>query len=198
MGRHVHDHDAGAGLISVEDARTRVLDAVAVLPPLQLPLTDAYGCVAAEPLVSAVDLPEFASSGMDGFALRAADVADASPDAPAHLKVVGRARIGQRPDATVSIGEAIAIATGAPIPAGADTIVPIENAEEDSGLVRVFEAAAEGRHIRPRGEDVRVGDVLVQAGKRLGAPEIGLLANAGVPHPLEHPRPREIVISTGD
>ena len=198
MGRHLHDHDAGEDLVSVEEARARVLDAIVALPPLQLPLADAYGCVAAEDLVSAVDLPEFASSGMDGFAVRAADVLGASPERPAHLKVVGRARIGIRPDATVSIGEAVQIATGAPIPAGADTIVPIENAEEDSGLVRIFEAALAGRHIRPRAEDVRIGDVLVHAGKRLGAPELGLLGNAGVPHPLVHPRPRVVVISTGD
>ncbi|MEX0983511.1 MAG: gephyrin-like molybdotransferase Glp [Actinomycetota bacterium] len=198
MGRYVHDHDSGEGLISVEEARERVLSAIESLPPLQLPLTDAYGCVVAHDMVSAVDLPEFASSGMDGFAVRAADILGAAPSAAADLKIVGRSMIGHRPDVTVGVGEAVAIATGAPIPAGADTIVPIENAEEDSGIVRVFEAAGEGRHIRPRGEDVREGDVLVPRGKRLGAPEIGLLANAGVPHPLVHPRPRVIVISTGD
>ena len=197
-GRALHDHDAGDGLLGVDEARERVLGAIVPLRPLELPLTDAYGCVAAQDLVSTVDLPEFASSGMDGFALRAADVVGASPAAPAHLKVVGRSLIGRRPEATVEIGEAVAIATGAPIPAGADAVVPIENAEEDSGLVRVFEAAAAGRHVRPRGEDVREGDVLVGAGKRLGSPELGLLANAGVPHPLVHPRPRVIVISTGD
>src|SRR5580765_1001735 len=125
------------------------------LRPLQLPLTDAYGCVAAEDIFSAVDLPEFASSAMDGFALRASDVADASATDPAELKVVGHAMIGQRPEATVGMGEAVAIATGAPIPAGADAVVPIENAEpRDDDLVRVFDAIEEGRHIRPRGEDV--------------------------------------------
>ena len=198
MGRTVHDHDSGEGLVPVDEARERVLSKIEPLPPLQLPLTDAYGCVAARDLVSAVDLPEFASSGMDGFAVRSADVTGAGPASPAELKVVGRAMIGHRHEATVGIGEAVVIATGAPIPAGADTIVPIENAEEDAGLVRVFAPAEEGHHIRPRGEDVREGDVLVAAGKRLGAPEVGLLANAGVPHPLVHPRPRVIVISTGD
>jgi molybdenum cofactor synthesis domain-containing protein len=198
MARTVHDHDDGDGLVPVDEARERVLSAISPLPPLALPLTDAYGCVVVEDQISRVDLPAFASSGMDGFAVRAADVAAAAPETPVELKVVGRALIGHRPDATVGAGEAVAIATGAPIPAGADAIVPIENAERDGDLVRLFEAPGEGRHVRPRGEDVREGDVLVPAGKRLGAPEMGLLANAGVPHPLVRPRPRVIVLSTGD
>ncbi len=175
-----------------------MLSQIQPLPPIELPLTDAYGCVTAADVAAAVDLPEFASSGMDGYALRAADVTDASPEQPAELKVVGRAMIGQHPEATVGMGEAVKIATGAPIPGGADAVVPVENTEGEDGLVRVFEAVDEGRHVRRQGEDVRIGDVLVPAGKRIGAPEIGLLANAGVPHPLVHPRPRVIVFSTGD
>src|SRR5512132_3255927 len=195
--RHAHDHDAAEGLVPLDEARERVLSRIETLRPLQLPLTDAYGCVAAEDIFSAVDLPEFASSAMDGFALRASDVAEASVSNPAELKVVGHAMIGQRPEATVGMGEAVAIATGAPIPAGADAVVPTENTDaRDHDLVQVFEAVAEGRHVRPRGEDVHEGDVLVPAGKRLSAGELGLLANAGVPHPLVHPRPRVIVLST--
>jgi molybdopterin molybdotransferase len=197
--RHVHDHDSAEGLIPLDEARERVLSRIDPLPPIELPLTDAYGCVAAADVVSKVDLPEFASSAMDGFAVRASDVVGATPAAASELKVVGRALIGQRPEATVGMGEAVAIATGAPIPAGADAVVAKENTDaRDHDLVRVFEAVAEGRHIRPRGEDVREGDVLVPAGKRLSAGELGLLANAGVPHPLVHPRPRVIVLSTGD
>jgi molybdopterin molybdotransferase len=198
MARTVHDHDSAEGLLPVDEARERVLSQVHPLPPIELPLTDAYGCVAAGDVTAEIDLPEFASSAMDGYAVRASDVAEASPEHPAELKVVGKAMIGQRPDATVGMGEAVKIATGAPIPAGADAIVPIENAEGDDDLVQLFLAAEPGRHVRPRGEDVQQGDVLVPAGKRLGAPEIGLLANAGVPHPLVHPRPRVIVFSTGD
>jgi len=198
MPRAIHDHDSADGLVPLDVAREAVLSQIHPLPPLELPLTDAYGCVTAAAVTAAVDLPEFASSGMDGYAVRAVDVADASPDAPAELKVVGRAMIGQRPDATVGIGEAMKIATGAPIPGGADAVIPVENTEASGDLVRVFDTAAAGRHVRPQGEDVRVGDVLVAAGKRIGAPEIGLLANAGVPHPLVHPRPRVIVFSTGD
>jgi molybdopterin molybdotransferase len=197
--RRVHDHDSAEGLVPLEEARERVLSRIEPLPPLELPLTDAYGCVAAADIVSRIDLPEFASSAMDGFAVRASDVVGATPANPTELKVVGRAVIGQRPEATVGMGEAVAIATGAPIPAGADAIVAKENTDaRDDDLVRVFEAVAEGRHVRPRGEDVHEGDVLVPAGKRLSAGELGLLANAGVPHPLVHPRPRVIVLSTGD
>src|SRR5438034_2028489 len=198
--RHVHDHDSAEGLIPLEEARERVLSQIEPLPPLELPLTDAYGCVAAADIVSTVDLPEFASSAMDGFAVRASDIVGATTANPTELKIVGRATIGQQPEATVGMGEAVAIATGAPIPAGADAVVPRENADDgdDGDLVRVFEAVPEARHVRPRGEDVREGDLLVPAGKRLSAGELGLLANAGVPHPLVHPRPRVIVLSTGD
>jgi molybdopterin molybdotransferase len=195
---HVHDHDSAEGLISVEEARGRVLSAVAPLAPLQLPLTDAHGCVVAEEIVATVSLPEFASSGMDGFAVRAADVAEATPENPTELKLVGRAMIGHRPEATVGGGEAVQIATGAPIPAGADCIVPVENSRVQDEIVQLFEAAAQGRHIRPAGEDVKDGSVLVEAGKRLGSPELGLLANAGHAMPLVHPRPRVVVLSTGD
>lgn len=196
--RPAHDHDSGEGLLPVEDVRERVLAKIEPLPPLELPLTDASGCVVAADVLSEVDLPEFASSAMDGYAVRAADLRDAAPDDPIELKVVGRALIGQRPEATVGIGEAVQIATGAPIPAGADAIIPIEDIEGGGDRVRTFGPVAEGRHVRPRGEDVKQGDVLVPKGKRLGAPELGLLANAGVPHPLVHPRPRVIVLSTGD
>ena len=194
----VHDHDSAEGLISVEEARARVLDAVAPLAPLQLALTEAHGCVSAEDVVATESLPAFASSAMDGFAVRASDVAGATPQSPAELKIVGRALIGYRPETTVGGGEAMAIATGAPIPSGADTIVPIENAEVHDEIVRLVEAALAGRHVRPVGEDVTEGTVLVERGKRLGGPELGLLANAGHPTPLVHPRPRVIVLSTGD
>ena len=144
------------------------------------------------------DLPEFASSAMDGFAVRASDISGATPGSPVELKIVGRAMIGRRPEAVVGGGEAVRIATGAPIPAGADTVVPIENAEPGGEMVQIFDAPVAGKHVRPAGEDVKDGQVLVPAGKRLGPPELGLLANAGFPHPIVHRCPRVIVLSTGD
>jgi molybdopterin molybdotransferase len=196
---HVHDHDSPEGLVSVEDARNRVLSQVQPLAPLQLPLTDAHGCVVAQDVLATHDLPEFASSAMDGFAARASDLAGATPSHPRELKIVGRALIGHEPEGTVGAGEAMHIATGAPVPAGADVIVPIENAKvEGDELVRLLDGPTPGAHVRPRGEDVREGDVLIPVGKRLGAPELGLLASAGQPTPLVHPRPRVVVLSTGD
>jgi molybdopterin molybdotransferase len=196
---HLHDHDSPEGLLPVEDARERVLSRIQPLAPLQLPLTDAFGCVVAEDVLATHDLPEFASSAMDGFAVRASDVAGATPAQPRELKIVGRALIGHEPEGTVGAGETMHIATGAPVPAGADVIVPIENADiEGDELVRLLDGPAPGAHVRPRGEDVREGDVLIPVGKRLGAPELGLLASAGQPTPLVHPRPRVVVLSTGD
>jgi molybdopterin molybdotransferase len=195
---HVHDHDSGEGLIAVDDARERVLGQIKPLQPLELPLTEAYGCVLAKSLVAERDIPDFASSAMDGFAVRSSEVADASPTSPVELRVVGRAMIGERPEGTVGGGEAFAIATGAPVPAGADMIVPVENTEVTDGFVRILSGSAAGKHVRPSGEDVRAGETLVQAGRRLQAPELGLLATAGFSHPAVHPRPRVVILSTGD
>ena len=142
--RHVHDHDDVAGLLSVEDARRNVLSEIHPLAPLQLPLTEAFGCVIAEDIVADRDLPEFASSAMDGFAVRSSDVRGATPTSPVELKIVGSARIGRRPDAVVGGGEAVRIATGAPIPAGADTIVPIENAEPGGEMATIFDGPPPG------------------------------------------------------
>jgi molybdopterin molybdotransferase len=189
---HVHDHDSGEGLVPVDEARERVLATIKPLQPLALPLTEAYGCVLAESLTAERDLPDFASSAMDGFAVRSSEVAPATPSSPVELRIVGRSMIGERPEGTVGGGEAFAIATGAPVPAGADTIVPIENSEAVEGRVRVFAGSAQGKHIRPSGEDVRAGETLVQVGRRLQAPELGLLATAGFAHPLVHPRPRVV------
>lgn len=193
-----HEHGAAEGLVPVEEARERILAEVAPLQPLELPLQEAEGCVLAADLVAEADIPDFASSAMDGFAVRSSDVAQAGEGTPVELRIVGRALIGRRPEATVGGGEAVRIATGAPIPAGADAVVPIEDCEVVGDRVRVLRAVPEGKHIRPAGEDVRAGEVLLRAGRRLGAPELGLLATAGFSHPPVHPRPRVVVLSTGD
>ncbi|HEY7280622.1 MAG TPA: gephyrin-like molybdotransferase Glp [Actinomycetota bacterium] len=195
---HDHDHGPATGLISVEEARERILSAIQPLAPIELPLQEASGCVVATGTVAEGHLPEFSSSAMDGYAARSHDVAGASEDEPVTLRVVGLARIGRRPDATVGGGEAVRIDTGAPVPAGADCVVPIEYTEAAGDRVRVRQPFAEGRNVRPAGEDVRAGDVLVPAGRRLTGAELGLLALSGHPQVAAHPRPRVIVLSTGD
>jgi molybdopterin molybdotransferase len=194
---HLHDHPS-MGLIPVDEARARLLDRIQPLAPIELPLQEAYGCVAAEDVSSRIGLPEFSSSAMDGYACRSADLATATPEVHVELRVAGRARIGQRPDATVGGHEAVRIDTGAPIPAGADCVVPIEHTESRANKVWVRQAVPEGRHVRPAGEDVRAGEVIVPEGRRLSAAELGLLASAGHAQVLAHPRPRVVVISTGD
>jgi molybdopterin molybdotransferase len=195
---HVHEHDDGEGLVPVDEARERVLSKIKPLQPLELPLTEAYGCVLAADVVAQQDLPAFASSAMDGFAVRSSEVLGATAASPVELRVVGKALIGRRPEGTVGGGEAMQIATGAPIPAGADTVVPIESCEPAGTRVRILAGTPEGRHIRPAGEDVKAGEALVPGGRRLQGPELGLLATAGVSHPLVRPRPRVVVLSTGD
>lgn len=183
---------------SVEEVRASILDRVQPIAPIDLHLQDAYGCVLAEDVVSESDLPAFASSGMDGFAVRASDVAAASAQTPVLLRIAGRAAVGRTPDATVGGGEAVRVATGAPVPSGADAIVPIESCALDGDAVRILRSFAEGSFIRPAGQDVRAGQLLIPGGRRLGAPELGLLASAGRSSVLVHPRPRVVVLSTGD
>jgi molybdopterin molybdotransferase len=185
-------------MLPVEEARERILSKIRPLAPIELPIQEAFGCVLAAEVLAETDMPEFSSSAMDGFAVRSNDVSRAGPDRPVELRVVGRAMIGRHPDSTVGWNEAVRIATGAPIPAGADCVVPIEHCTVEGDAVRVLQPSEAGRHIRPAGEDVRAGDVLVPTGRRLSGPELGLLAAAGRPRVLAHPRPRVIVLSTGD
>lgn len=185
-------------MIPVEVARERVLAAIDPLPPLQQPLAEAAGCVLAEELQADGDLPAFPSSAMDGFAVRADDTAAAQSDAPSFLTITGRSVMGRRPDVTVGPGQAARIATGAPVPAGADAVVAIEDCHATDDTLQVLAPVPRGKHVRPAGEDVRTGDLLVPAGRRLQGPELGLLAAAGFGRVPVHPRPRVVIVSTGD
>jgi molybdopterin molybdotransferase len=193
--KHAHTSN---DLRSVAEVRQSILDRVAPLAPIELPLPEAFGCVLASDVVAELDIPTFASSAMDGFAARAADVALATPDRPSPLRIVGRAPVGRHADVTVGQGEAVRIATGAPVPAGADCVVPIEYAVVQGETVLVLGSFRDGQHVRPAGEDVTAGTVLVPAGRRIAAPELGLLASSGHASVLVHPRPRVVVLSTGD
>jgi molybdopterin molybdotransferase len=182
---------------SVEEARDRILGAIKLPAPIELPLPEAHGCVLAVDVAAEYDVPAFSSSEADGFAVRSADVHLATPDAPVGLRVVGESLGGRPPDATVGWGEAVRVAPGAPLPAGADCVVPLDRVHPEGGMLAVVGPAAEGEHIRPAGRDVRAGEVLIPAGRRLGAPELAVLATVGHAAPLAYPKLRVAVLSIG-
>jgi molybdopterin molybdotransferase len=146
---------------------------------------------------SAVALPGFDNSAMDGYAVVHADVAPASSDHPVHLPVVGEIGAGQASLLAISPGTAVKIMTGAPVPAGADTVVPYEWTDRGVAQVVISQAPERGQHVRPRGEDVAEGDLLVEEGTVLGPRQIGLLAAVGRPSVRSRPRPRVVIFSTG-
>jgi molybdenum cofactor synthesis domain-containing protein len=195
---HHLDHDTGAPLVPFEEARAAMLGGIEALRPRALSLGEALGCVLAEPVASPIDLPPFTSSAMDGFAVRAADVANASPERPVALGISGRVEMGRPADVAVERGGAVAVPTGGVVPEGADAVVPIERCAVRGDRVLVGEAVPEGRFVRPAGQDVRAGDELLGAGRRLAPGDIGLLASAGVAEVRAVPRARVAVVSTGD
>jgi molybdopterin molybdotransferase len=184
-------------LVSVEEHRDRILAAIEPLPAFDQPLMEAFGLTAAEDVRSAVALPGFDNSAMDGYAVVHSDVASASDDNPVHLPVVGEIGAGQASLLAMSPGTAVKIMTGAPVPAGADSVVPYEWTDRGVAQVVISQAPPKGQHVRPRGEDVAEGDLLIEEGTVLGPRQIGLLAAVGRPSVRSRPRPRVVVISTG-
>ncbi len=182
---------------SVEEHLERVLSGVRALAPVDVPLLDALGLVCAEDVVATMSLPSFDNSAMDGYAVRQADVATASAEQPVLLPVVGEIGAGQAGPRTLAPGTAAKIMTGAPVPEGADAIVPYEWTDRGTAKVRVDQAPDPGQHVRPAGDDVAVGDLLVKDGTALNARHVGLLASVGRATVLARPRPRVVVLSTG-
>lgn len=187
-----------ADWIALEDAIAHILGAVSAMPGEPISINDAAGMVLAEPVVSPVDLPPWDNSAMDGFAVRSADMADASREAPRELKLVESVHAGGFPTLPVGPREAIKIMTGAPVPDGADTVVRVEHTEQNGDVVRIFSASDAMRNIRPRGEDVRANDAVLAAGTMLRPGEIGLLASIGMARVCVHRRPIVAILSTGD
>jgi len=190
--------DLARSLYSVEEAQERIIDAVKPLPPVELPLLEAWGCVLAADVAAAYDIPTFPSSSMDGYAVRAEDIRGASPSSPVALRKVGEAPIGHPPKDPVGPGETVWIATGAPVPEGSDCIAPIEEVEEDGDTIRILKEFEAGSFVRPVGQDLRKGEIVVKAGRRLLGPELGVLSSAGYPTALVHPKVKVAVLSTGD
>lgn len=194
----VRDPEEEAPLLAIDDYRERIFARITALRSTQLTLIDAWGCVLAEAVAAPADLPAFASSAMDGFALRAADVQKASEDHPVALRIVGEVRMGTGTSLLVGVGEAVAVPTGGVVPQGADAVVPIELCAPNDDHVQVLRAVPSGKHIRPAGEDVQAGEVLVPAGRTLRAPDLGALAAAGLDAVTVVPRARVGIVSTGD
>ncbi len=177
------------GLPSIEEALALVLGRVRQAGPEQVALEDAAGRVTAADVLAVVDLPPFPSSAMDGYAVRAAD-------APGSLPLLGRSSAGAPAALGLAPGHAIAISTGAVVPEGADTVVPVEDVRELGERVEVA-TVAYGDNVRPRGGDVRAGEVVIPAGTLLGAAQIGAAAAAGVAVIACAPRPRVVIVPTG-
>nr|WP_202484460.1 gephyrin-like molybdotransferase Glp [Streptomyces sp. SID8359] len=218
--RHRGDVTAVSSTIwSVDEHLDDILATVRPLEPIELQLPDAQGCVLVEDVVVEVALPPFDNSSMDGYAVRIADVEGASEEFPAVLTVIGDVAAGSTGLAdgqAVGPGQAARIMTGAPLPAGAEAVVPVEwtdggtgegpaaamRAHSDApegatGEVRVHRAVEAGAHVRERGSDVRPGDLALRAGSIVGPPQIGLLAAIGCSTVVVRPRPRVVVLSTG-
>jgi molybdopterin molybdotransferase len=181
-------------MISVDEARRVILAACPPLAPRWLPLAGALGCVTAGEVVAGHDVPSFANSAMDGFAVRAADTAGA----PVTLQVVGTAAAGAPPGVEVGPGQAVRIMTGGVLPDGADAVVMVERTSSAGDQVTIEAAASPGDHIRRPGEDLRAGQVLFEPGTELGPGHLGVLASVGAETVEVVPPARVGVLSTGD
>jgi molybdopterin molybdotransferase len=179
-------------MLSVEEALEQILSKVRPLATERVDLVASLGRVLAEPIRSTRVIPPWPNSSMDGYAVRAAD---ARPGAA--LTVIGRVVAGAQPDRPIGPGEAMRIFTGAPLPGGADAVVPQEDVEAAGARVTLRTVTEHGAYVRPAGEDVRVGDRVLEPGTVLGPAEIGLLATLGHSQVEVSRRPRVAVLSTG-
>jgi molybdopterin molybdotransferase len=181
-------------VISVEEARSRILAKVGLMPTETISIAEAHNRVLAEDVIARVTQPPNDVSAMDGYAVRAADVADV----PARLKVVGESAAGKAFDGDTGPRQAVRIFTGAPVPAGADTIVIQEDTERDGDTITVLQGAGAGTYVRPAGLDFSAGEVGLRAGRRLTARDIGLAAAMNVPWFSVRRKPRIALLATGD
>ena len=193
-------------MISVEDARERILGFFSQLGTEERAISDALGQVLTEDIVGKFDVPPWDNSAMDGYALQAPDIADAHPDAPVTLDVIGSIAAGDVPSQSVRQGAAIRIMTGAPLPDGADAVVPFEDTDEgergmggqtpDEISVRIPVPA--GGNVRPAGGDIAAGTTVIEAGTVLRASEIGVLASLGFGTVKVIRRPVAAILATGN
>ena len=206
-----HDHEHGHShaeedMLSVEEAFQRIMASFSPLNAIEVPLLDCLGQVLAEDIRSPLDLPPLSNSAMDGYAVRGADIQGASPESPRNLEVIGLVAAGQVSTQTVVAGAAVRIMTGAPIPAGADTVVPFEETDEverrQAGRpldhVAIFTGLSVGVNVRPAGEDVQRGQQVLDAGTPVRPSEIGVMASLGLSAARVIRRPVVAILATGD
>jgi len=195
-----------AELLNVDDVVARIVRAMQPLSGETVPLIDALQRVLAQDVVAPADVPSFASSSMDGYAVRAGDTSGASLETPVRLRVVADIPAGVAPRMTLGAGEAARIMTGAPVPEGADAIVPVEDTSDTwrsdgssrlSETVEVFRAVKPGDYIRPPGENLRAGETVLEQGTVLRPQDIGIIASLGLAEVPVYRRPRVAIISTG-
>lgn len=200
-----HRHHYDAEMLSVEDARDRILSYFKALDPIDIPLLDALGLTLAEDLVAEFDIPPLANSAMDGYAVRTEDVGSASKFNPVLLPVSGYIAAGDVPQSPLVGGTAVRIMTGAPVPEGADAVVPFEFTDEESrrgdGVISdigIQLSAEVGENIRPAGEDVQQGETVVNSGTELTPGVIGVAASLGRKTVKAIRKPVIAIVSTGD
>lgn len=192
--------------LTVKEALQAVLSGLYVLPPEEVSLLDALDRVLAEPVRAGDDLPPFANSAMDGYAVRAADAQPATPEKPVVLRVLADIAAGYQPEVEIGEGTAARIMTGAPMPPGADAIVPVEDTNEawrDASRplpekIEIRRAVQAGDYLRPAGEDIQAGEVVLSAGHLLRPQEIGLLAALGAARVAVIASPKVGILATGD
>jgi molybdopterin molybdotransferase len=189
--------DNAAALVGVDEHLAEILTRIEELPAYDQPLLETLGLPAVRDIVSPLSLPIFDNSAMDGYAVVFRDVAEATPERPVHLPVVGEIAAGQTKIFAMSPGTAVRIMTGAPVPTGCTAVVPVEDTDDGVAKVLISRAPSEGQHIRRAGEDIKEGDVVLRAGERIDARRAGLLASVGIGRVSTRPRPRVVVMSTG-
>jgi len=203
-----HQHHYEAEMLSVEEARDRILSYFDRLPAVETPLIDALGQVLAEELIAPFDIPPLTNSAMDGYAVVAADTIGASTTSPVELPVVGVIAAGQLPERPLAPGTVVRIMTGAPVPDGSDAVVPFEDTDElerkksgsdgSMSAISINTAAEPGDNIRDAGEDITAGTVVFDEGEILGAAHIGVIASLGRATVRAIRRPVVAIVSTGN
>jgi molybdopterin molybdotransferase len=183
---------------SVHQASERILAPITPLGTERVPLRQAHLRVLAEDVVSPIEHPPWDNSSMDGYAVRAADVATATADAPVRLPVLETIAAGRQPTLAVAANTAIRIMTGAPLPQGADSVIRVEDTDGGESVVEIRDSRDAMRNVRPRGEDLQIGRVAVERGTIIGAAQMGVLASVGCAVPLVHKRPRVAILASGD